>query len=125
MDAYGKQAALIKAMGNPARLLILEALSQGEACVCHLAAVLRQRQPFVSQHLMVLRRAGLVLDRKDGALVYYRMADDTVAQTMEQTRALLWALDPGVTFPPLPGPPVAGCTCPACSAEGSCARPRD
>jgi len=121
MNAYEKQAALVKVMGHPARLLILEILSQEEACVCHLAAILGQRQPYVSQHLMALRRAGLVLDRKDGALVYYRLAHERIAQVIGQSRALLQGMDPSATFTPLPRPPIAGCTCPVCTGEVSCA----
>ena len=115
MNAYDRQAALMRAMGHPARLRILEILAQGEACVCHLAAVLRQRQPFVSQHLMALRRAGLVRDRRDGALVYYRLSDELVTEVMAQMRRLLQAVQQDVALSPAPRPPVAGCTCPACT----------
>ena len=66
MDPYRVQADLIKAMAHPTRLHLLDILAQGEACVCHLTTILGQRQPYVSQHLMVLREAGLVTDRKDG-----------------------------------------------------------
>jgi len=49
VDGYARQAELIKT------------LAAQEACVCHLTAVLRQRQPYVSQQLMLLREAGLEL----------------------------------------------------------------
>ena len=43
--------------------------------MCHLRTVLRRPQTYVSQQLRVLRDAGMVADRKDGVLVYYRLAD--------------------------------------------------
>lgn len=119
-EAYNKQAALVKALAHPTRLHILDILSQDEACVCHLTAVLRQRQPYVSQQLMILREAGLVTDRKDGVMVYYRLANAAVAETVRATRALLRAKGETVEFPPIPPSPVEGCPCPHCGGEGPC-----
>jgi len=119
-QAYIKQATLVKALAHPTRLHILDILSQGEACVCHLMAVLRQRQPYVSQQLMILREAGLVMDHRDGVMVYYRLADPAVAEAVRATRALLLAKGEGVEFPAIPQPPVEGCPCPHCGGEGPC-----
>jgi len=92
--------------------------------VCHIAAVLGQRQPNVSQHLMVLRQAGLVSDRKDGLLVHYRVSDERIGEIMALTRALLEARGEEIEIPPIPVPPVAGCGCPRCDAmrPSSCAQ---
>ena len=117
-EAYQRQAVLLKALAHPTRLQILDILSQDEACVCHLTAVLRQRQPYVSQQLMILREAGLVADRRDGVMVYYRLADPIVAETVRATRALLSAKGEAVEFPPVPAPPVVGCPCPRCGGPG-------
>ena len=68
-SVYDIQARALSALANPARLEILGLLRDGEACVCHIQAVLGQRQAFVSQHLNVLRQAGLVTSRKDGLRV--------------------------------------------------------
>lgn len=65
-----------KALANPARLRILAALERGESCVCQLTAVLGLATSTVSAHLSELRRAGLLLDRKDGKIVFYRLAED-------------------------------------------------
>ena len=119
-DGYKKQADLIKALAHPTRLQILDVLSQEEACVCHLTTILEKRQPNVSQHLMVLREAGLVKDRKDGNIIYYRLADERTTETVAKARELLLALDPEVRFPGVPLAPLAGCSCPRCTGEGNC-----
>lgn len=113
MDAYERQAALVRAMAHPTRLHILEILSTGEWCVCHLTAVLGQRQPSVSQHLMVLRESGLVLDRRDGAMVFYRLADSGIREWVAQTKRLLRS-EGDADYPPVPAAPVRGCNCPGC-----------
>jgi DNA-binding transcriptional ArsR family regulator len=64
-----------KALANPARLRILAALERGECCVCQLTAVLDLAPSTVSAHLSELRRAGFLLDRKDGKIVFYRLSE--------------------------------------------------
>ena len=120
MNPYREQANLIKAMAHPTRLHILDILSRGEACVCHLTTILQQRQPNISQHLMVLREVGLVRDRRDGTVVYYRLTDDRTAQVIELTREILRGQGGDVDFPPIPTVPVKGCPCPKCGGEGPC-----
>ena len=74
MTDYQRQANLFKLLMHPVRLAILDALSHDdEACVCHLEAVLHQRQAYISQQLMVLREAGLIDMRREGWNVYYRL----------------------------------------------------
>jgi ArsR family transcriptional regulator len=89
MDAYESQAKLLKMLANPARLQILDILRAGEQCVCHLEAVLGLRQPYVSQQLMVLRKAGLVTDRKDGVRVFYKVPDANVYTLLDTALNLL------------------------------------
>jgi len=114
-DAFVLQADLLKAIAHPMRLCILDILSHaGECCVCHLTAVLKQRQPRVSQHLMVLRSKGLVTDHRDGTLVYYRVADQRIGQFIELLRQAVPTSD-DVHFE-IPPSPVEGCVCPACAA---------
>ncbi len=69
---YENEAQVFYALAHPVRLEILELLRGGEACVCHIQAMLGQRQAYISQHLNVLRKAGLVSSRKDGQRVYYQ-----------------------------------------------------
>ena len=113
--AYRKQAQLFRALSHPMRLYILDILSRQEACVCHLTAVLAKRQPYVSQQLAALRQAGLVADRREGNLIYYRLADDQVAELLGSARLLALGIDGhGLVFPPIPESAVAGCPCPRC-----------
>lgn len=119
--AYQGQAQLIKAMAHPTRLQILEILSRYESCVCHLEAILKKPQANISQHLAVLREAGLVADRKDGLIVYYRLADDLTRELLAITRQMLLHRNPRYRFPPVPDYPVPGCRCPHCVDGGECA----
>jgi ArsR family transcriptional regulator len=74
MNNPGKfQSDLFKILAHPVRLSILEILRDGEQCVCHMEAMLKRRQAYISQHLIVLREAGVVADRQDGWNVYYRV----------------------------------------------------
>jgi DNA-binding transcriptional ArsR family regulator len=66
----------LKAMAHPARLRMLTMLSTGELCVCQMTAVLGLAVSTVSGHLADLRAAGLVIERREGKWVHYRLADD-------------------------------------------------
>jgi DNA-binding transcriptional ArsR family regulator len=68
-----------KGAAHPARLRLLGMLAGGELCVCQMTAVLELAPSTVSQHLSVLSRGGLVADRKEGKLVFYRLGDGEVA----------------------------------------------
>lgn len=120
MDGYEQQAELMKVLAHPIRLHILDILKEGECCVCHLTAVLKRRQPYVSQQLMALRDVGLVADRKEGTLVYYRLADGRVAELLAAAREVLRARGLAVEVPAIPKPPVSGCSCPKCQELEAC-----
>ncbi len=64
-----------KALGDTNRLRILNLLLHGELCVCDIQYVLQATQPNVSRHLSYLKNSGLVLDRRDGYRIFYRLAD--------------------------------------------------
>lgn len=74
-DAF---AQIGKALGNGRRLELLEALAQGERPVEKLAAAAGLNFANASQHLLHLRRAGLVEARREGQHIYYRLADPEV-----------------------------------------------
>ncbi|MBB5235701.1 ArsR/SmtB family transcription factor [Deinococcus budaensis] len=74
-----RAAALLKAVSDPTRLRLLTALGTGELCVCDLAAVAGTSESAVSHQLRLLRGQQLVAPRKEGRVVYYRLADDHVA----------------------------------------------
>jgi ArsR family transcriptional regulator len=65
---------LFKAFADPVRLRLLNLLVDGEVCVCHLHDALDLPQSTVSRHLAYLRKRGLVLGRKEGLWVHYRLA---------------------------------------------------
>jgi ArsR family transcriptional regulator, arsenate/arsenite/antimonite-responsive transcriptional repressor len=65
-----------KALGDINRLRILNLLLHGELCVCDIQHVLQVTQPNVSRHLSYLKNSDLVLDRRDGYRIFYRLADD-------------------------------------------------
>ncbi len=65
-------------MADPKRLCVLEQLANGERSVSELSHGVGCQVPNMSQHLSVLRAAGLVVSRRDGANIYYRLVDDRV-----------------------------------------------
>ncbi|MHB1416331.1 MAG: ArsR/SmtB family transcription factor [Chloroflexota bacterium] len=72
-DILRKRAIVLKAMGHPSRLAILEALALGERCVGDLQAIVGSDFSTVSRHLSVLKNAGIIADRKQGAQVFYSL----------------------------------------------------
>jgi ArsR family transcriptional regulator len=66
--------AAFKAFADPTRLRILGLLAAGEICVCNIHECLGIPQPTASRHLAYLRKKGLVLTRKEGLWVHYRLA---------------------------------------------------
>lgn len=65
---------LFKGLADQTRLRILNLLIHGELCVCDIQYVLDSSQANVSRHLTYLKNSGLVLDRRDGVRMYYRLA---------------------------------------------------
>jgi len=65
---------LFKGLADQTRLRILNLLLHGELCVCDIQYVLESSQPNVSRHLTYLKNSGLVLDRREGPRMYYRLA---------------------------------------------------
>jgi DNA-binding transcriptional ArsR family regulator len=110
MPTLNPTEVIFKALMHPSRLLILETLREGEQCVCHLEAVLGCRQAYISQHLMVLRDAGLVEDRRDGTRVFYRVIKPEVYQLVDFANQLSGAKPLEVNNV------VVDCSCPKCNA---------
>ena len=72
-QSYERKARIIKAMGHPSRLMMIDALAEGEKCVCELQQLVGSDMSTVSKHLSVLRDAGIVTDDKRGLWVYYTL----------------------------------------------------
>ncbi len=82
-DILERIAARLKAMGNPFRLRILQALHEGELSVSEIHTRVGGSQANVSKHLNVLRGADLVTSRREGVSVYYRISDASVFSICE------------------------------------------
>jgi DNA-binding transcriptional ArsR family regulator len=67
------KAEVFKAMGHPLRLGVIELLQNGEKCVCEIVETVGTEISNVSKHLSVLRKAGIVADRRDGLKIMYRL----------------------------------------------------
>ncbi|MEW6421320.1 MAG: metalloregulator ArsR/SmtB family transcription factor [Deinococcota bacterium] len=80
--ALSRAAALLKAVSDPTRLRLLTALGTGELCVCDLALIAGTSESAVSHQLRLLREQNLVLPRKEGRVVYYRLADAHVTDLL-------------------------------------------
>lgn len=76
--AASETAAVLRALSNEDRLLLLCQISQGEYSVGELEELLDIRQPTLSQQLTVLRAEGLVDTRRDGKRIFYRVSDQKV-----------------------------------------------
>jgi len=87
-ELYGQFSRIGKAIGSPARIEILDLLSQGEKTVEQLAEHARLGIKNASAHLRGLREARLVEARKEPPYVYYRLADDGVARLVRDLQAL-------------------------------------
>ena len=75
-----RAAQLFHALSDPTRLAIVDMLTDGERCVCELQSALDSGQSRLSFHLRVLKDAGLVLDRRDGRWVYYRIQPSALVE---------------------------------------------
>lgn len=82
-----------KGLAHPTRLRLLAMLASGELCVCQVTAVLELAPSTVSQHLSVLSRGGLVADRREGKLVFYRLRPDGPAAALAASLLELLADD--------------------------------
>jgi len=77
-----------KALSDLTRLRMLVLLScEGELCVCELTYALDEIQPKISRHLALLRESGVVLDRRQGQWIYYRLDPDLPAWAQDALKA--------------------------------------
>ena len=83
-----RYASIGRALADPKRLCVLESLADGEASVGELATRVACQVPNMSQHLAVLRSAGLVSARRDGSTVYYRLADPKVLEAYKVLQSI-------------------------------------
>lgn len=75
-----RTASIARALADPKRLCVLETLATGERSVSELSRDVGCQVPNMSQHLGVLRSAGLVMARREGTTIYYSLADPRVIE---------------------------------------------
>ena len=83
------KAEVLKALGQPTRLKILELLRNGERCVCEIFPAIQEEQSNVSRHLALMKGAGILVSRKQGQMVHYRVRDPKVFELLDGVNALL------------------------------------
>ena len=86
---YQAKAEFFKTLGHPARIRILELLSERERAVGEMLPEVGVEATSLSQQLAVLRRAGLVTFRKEGSMVYYSLTSPQVAELLAVARRIL------------------------------------
>ena len=113
METYEAQSDFLKAMAHSTRLAILDILRDGEQCVCHMEAVLKLRQAYISQQLMILKDGGLVEARRDGLNLYYHVIKPEIFDVLDALRSVS-----GVTAK-LPSDTQVNkrCSCPKCNVK--------
>ncbi len=82
-----RAAKLARVLGSPVRLHILSLLRTNDICVSTMVESLQRSQGNISQHLMVLRAAGLVVTERDGLRILYRLRDEQVAELVDRLLA--------------------------------------
>jgi len=85
---YQRTAVVGRALADPKRLCVLESLAEGELSVSELSTRVGCQVPNMSQHLAVLRSAGLVATRRDGSTIYYRLSDPRVLEAYQLLQSI-------------------------------------
>lgn len=83
------KAKFFRGLADPSRLLLVEALRDGEKAVSQLVEITGLSQPNASTHLACLQDCGLVTRRQDGRFVYYRLTDDRMEQVLLAVEGML------------------------------------
>jgi len=81
-------ARVLKVLGDPNRIKIIEILRDEEHCQCDIIPFIGQSQPTVSRHLRMLEENGILVSRKDGVKVIYRISNPSVLQIVDLASSL-------------------------------------
>ena len=81
-------ARVLKVLGDPNRIKIIELLRDGAHCQCDIIPFIGQSQPTVSRHLRMLEENGVLVSRKDGVKVIYRISDSSVLKIVDLAASL-------------------------------------
>lgn len=107
-------AAPLSAIASPQRIALLLTIGKGEACVCHFEAALGWRQAYISQHLMALRKADILVDRREGRYVFYRLKNISLLDLLTAS-ASLSGLSPEGVSTLIDTQRYPACECPHCA----------
>jgi ArsR family transcriptional regulator len=86
--SMSKAAEVLAALGSEHRLKIVELLRGGERCVCEITPEFELDPSVVSRHLAVLEQAGVIVSRRAGRWIFYRVADDRILQLAALARGM-------------------------------------
>jgi ArsR family transcriptional regulator len=111
-----KLSRIFRAISSPARLQILAGIGRGEACVCHLEALLKLRQAYISQQLMEMRDAGLLETRRDGRYIFYRLSEPALLELLIEI-GVLFEIRSDEIEGLIESNPLPQCCCPNCIAQ--------
>lgn len=109
-----KISRILRNISQPARIRILLEIGEGEACVCHLETILGYRQAYISQHMMALRKAGLLDSRRDGRFIFFQLRDIRLL-TLIRTAASLAGIAEEKLASDTDRGPLTHCSCPECA----------
>ena len=107
-------AKIFKALGDETRLEIVRMLAGKERCVCAFLGIFSMTQPAISNHLRVLREAGVVIDSKEGRWIFYRLNPEAFNALEGICRIALSCKEP-VRIDPMTEP----CACPKPKEESA------
>ncbi|RLG28121.1 ArsR family transcriptional regulator [Methanosarcinales archaeon] len=79
---------IFKALSDPTRLKILECIEKGEKCICKIIPYTGKSQPNVSQHLKVMKHAGIIDERKDGTKIMIKASNDEIFKIINQVKKI-------------------------------------
>lgn len=70
---FEEKSAFLHALAHPVRLKILEIIKDSKACVGDISAIMKIKQPNISQHLNILKNAGILKKQRNGKMIYYEI----------------------------------------------------
>ena len=82
------EVIVFKALSDPTRLKILECIRKSERCICEIIPYTKKSQPCVSQHLKVMKNAGIIDERKDGTRIMIKVSNPEIFDIIKQVKKM-------------------------------------
>ena len=83
MDKHHFQAEILKTLGQPTRLKIIDFLRDGERCVCDIFPAIREEQSNTSRHLNLMVSSGILFRRKEGVKIFYAVKHPEIFEIVD------------------------------------------